>query len=32
VAIDGKTERMTVTLRDWNDAALWSTTLDLRKD
>jgi alkaline phosphatase D len=32
VAIDGKTERMTVTLRDWNDAALWSTALDPRKD
>jgi alkaline phosphatase D len=28
VAIDGKTERMTVTLRDWNDVALWSKTLD----
>jgi alkaline phosphatase D len=32
VAIDAKTERMTVTLRDWNDAALWSTALDPRKD
>src|SRR5204862_4397544 len=31
VAIDGKTERMTVTLRDWNDAALWSKTLDPRR-
>jgi len=28
VAIDGKTERMTVTLRDWNDTALWAKTLD----
>ena len=28
VAIDGKTERMTVTLLDWNDVPLWSKTLD----
>jgi len=28
VVIDGKTERMTVTLHDWNDVALWSKTLD----
>jgi len=30
VAIDGMTERMTVTLRDWNDTALWSKVLDPR--
>src|SRR5262249_48476014 len=28
VAIDGTTEQMQVTLRDWNDAALWAKTLD----
>jgi alkaline phosphatase D len=27
VAIDGCTEQLTVTLRDCNDAALWSRTL-----
>ena len=30
VAIDGGTEVMTVTLKDWNDTALWSTKLDPR--
>jgi alkaline phosphatase D len=30
IAIDGKTERMTVTLRDVNDAALWSTVIEPR--
>jgi alkaline phosphatase D len=28
VQIEGATGRMTVTLRDRNDVALWSTTLD----
>jgi alkaline phosphatase D len=28
VAIDGATEVMTVTLRDWNDQALWSTKVE----
>jgi alkaline phosphatase D len=28
VAVDGTTGQMTVTLRDWNDVALWSKTLD----
>lgn len=28
VAIDGATEVMTVTLKDWNDQALWSTGLE----
>jgi alkaline phosphatase D len=28
VAIDGATEVMTVTLKDWNDVALWSTRLE----
>ena len=28
VAIDGATEVMTVTLKDWNDQSLWSTTLE----
>src|SRR5262245_59874380 len=28
VAIDGTTEQMQVTLRDWNDAVLWAKTLD----
>jgi alkaline phosphatase D len=28
VAIDGDTQVMTVTLKDWNDKALWSTALD----
>jgi alkaline phosphatase D len=27
VAIDGATQIMTVTLKDWDDRALWSTTL-----
>jgi alkaline phosphatase D len=31
VAIDGRTERMTVTLRDASDAALWSTVLEPRR-
>jgi alkaline phosphatase D len=31
VAIDGRTEQMTVTLRDWNDVPLWSKTLDARR-
>jgi alkaline phosphatase D len=30
VAIDGASEAMTVTLKDWNDQALWSTRLDPR--
>jgi len=30
IAIDGRTEHMTVTLRDWNDTALWSKVLDPR--
>jgi len=28
VAIDGATQVMTVTLKDWDDRALWSTTLE----
>ena len=28
VAIDGPSEVMTVTLKDWNDSALWSTQLE----
>jgi alkaline phosphatase D len=28
VAIDGATQVMTVTLKDWNDVTLWSTTLE----
>jgi alkaline phosphatase D len=28
VAIDGASEVMTVTLKDWNDQALWSVKLD----
>ncbi|HEY2134959.1 MAG TPA: alkaline phosphatase D family protein [Xanthobacteraceae bacterium] len=28
VAIDGDTQVMTVTLKDWNDKALWSTQID----
>jgi alkaline phosphatase D len=28
VAIDGATQIMTVTLKDWDDRALWSTTLE----
>ena len=28
VAIDGASEVMTVTLKDWNDQALWSTKLE----
>ena len=28
VAIDGASEVMTVTLKDWNDQALWSTRLE----
>jgi alkaline phosphatase D len=28
VAIDGTTQVMTVTLKDWDDRALWSTTLE----
>jgi len=28
VAIDGATEVMTVTLKDWNDTALWSTAIE----
>ena len=28
VAIDGATEAMTVTLKDWNDQALWSIKLE----
>ncbi|HUI94816.1 MAG TPA: alkaline phosphatase D family protein [Xanthobacteraceae bacterium] len=28
VAIDGATEVMTVTLKDWNDQALWSTQIE----
>jgi alkaline phosphatase D len=28
VGIDGSSGQMTVTLRDRNDVALWSTTLD----
>ena len=28
VAIDGPTQAMTVTLKDWNDKALWSTQID----
>ena len=31
VAVDGNTEQLTVTLRDWNDVALWSKTLDPRR-
>ncbi|MBO0763147.1 MAG: alkaline phosphatase D family protein [Hyphomicrobiaceae bacterium] len=31
VAVDGRTEQMTVTLYDWNDVALWSKTLDPQK-
>jgi alkaline phosphatase D len=31
VAIDGKTERATVTLFDWNNVALWSKALDPRR-
>jgi alkaline phosphatase D len=31
VAIDGATEQMTVTLRDWNDVALWSKTLEAKR-
>jgi alkaline phosphatase D len=30
VAIDGLTEAMTVTLKDWDDRALWSTVLEPR--
>jgi alkaline phosphatase D len=30
VAMDGKTERATVTLYDWNNVALWSKALDPR--
>jgi alkaline phosphatase D len=28
VAIDGQTQAMTVTLKDWNDRSLWAKTLD----
>ena len=28
VAIDGATQVMTVTLKDWNDTALWSTKIE----
>jgi alkaline phosphatase D len=28
VAIDGATEVMTVTLKDWNDSSLWSTAIE----
>jgi alkaline phosphatase D len=28
VTIDGTTEQMVVTLRDWNNVALWAKTLD----
>jgi alkaline phosphatase D len=28
VAIDGQTQAMTVTLKDWNDRSLWARTLD----
>jgi alkaline phosphatase D len=28
VAIDGATQVMTVTLKDWDDRPLWSTTLE----
>jgi len=28
VAIDGATQVMTVTLKDWDDHALWSTKLE----
>ena len=31
VAIDGTTEQMNVSLRDWNDAVLWAKTLDPQK-
>ena len=31
VAIDGASEQMTVTLRDWNDVALWSKTLAAKR-
>jgi alkaline phosphatase D len=30
VAIDGATEVMTVTLKDWDDRALWSTQIEPR--
>jgi alkaline phosphatase D len=30
VAIDGATEAMTVTLKDWDDRALWSTVMEPR--
>ncbi|HEY4141241.1 MAG TPA: alkaline phosphatase D family protein [Pseudolabrys sp.] len=31
VGIDGATEQMTVTLKDWDDRSLWSTTLDPKR-
>jgi alkaline phosphatase D len=31
IAIDGATEQMKVTLKDWDDRSLWSTTLDPKR-
>jgi alkaline phosphatase D len=32
VAIDGKTEALTITLKDVDDRALWATTLERKSD